>query len=87
MVLTEENFPELVEKSQEAWFIEFYAPWCGHCKNLTPTWKKLATALKGKVNVGKVDATENRELGSKFDVRGYPTLKFFPAGTYNEDNV
>jgi protein disulfide-isomerase len=37
------------------WFIKFYAPWCGHCKNLAPTWIEMAAQLKGQVNVGEVD--------------------------------
>jgi len=42
--------------------LEFYAPWCGHCKKLAPEWDKLATLLKGKVKVGKVDATVETDL-------------------------
>lgn len=37
------------------WFVEYYAPWCGHCKSLAPHWGKLATALKGRINIAKVD--------------------------------
>lgn len=57
--------------------MKFYAPWCGHCKKMEPTWDELATSLKGKVNVAKVDVTANRELGSRFDIKGFPTVKFF----------
>jgi protein disulfide-isomerase A6 len=59
--------------------VEFYAPWCGHCKNLVPEWKKAAKALKGIVNVVAVDATEAASLASKYEVKGFPTIKVFGA--------
>ena len=40
--------------------VEFYAPWCGHCKSLAPEWEKAAKALKGIVNVGAVDMTQHQ---------------------------
>jgi len=61
--LDESNFDELVMNSKDAWFIEFYAPWCGHCKNLAPHWAALGTELKKDgIKVGKVDATQNSNL-------------------------
>jgi len=44
--------------------VEFYAPWCGHCKNLEPEYKKVANALKGVVKVAALDADQHREVGS-----------------------
>ena len=78
VVLTPDNFPN-VKKSKGVWLIEFYAPWCGHCKNLTPEWKKAAKALKGVVNMGAVDADKHGALGSEFGVQGFPTIKVFGA--------
>ncbi|KAH9372466.1 hypothetical protein HPB48_011316 [Haemaphysalis longicornis] len=78
--LDESNFEELVLKSDDLWLVEFFAPWCGHCKNLAPHWAKAATELKGKVKLGAVDATVHQGLASQFDVKGYPTIKFFPGG-------
>lgn len=49
--LTDSNFEELVLKSKDLWLVEFFAPWCGHCKNLEPHWKSAASELKGKVKV------------------------------------
>ena len=55
--LTKDNFKKLVLDSDQLWFIEFFAPWCGHCKALAPAWEKAAKTLKGVVNVGAVDMT------------------------------
>lgn len=60
--------------------IEFYAPWCGHCKKLAPEWNEAATAMKGKVKFGKVDATVEKRLASRFGVQGYPTIKYWKYG-------
>ena len=61
-------------------FVEFYAPWCGHCKKLAPEWDKLAADLKdvSGLVIAKMDATANEVDG--LDIRGYPTLKFYPKG-------
>lgn len=57
--LTDENFDKTVWNSEDMWLVEFYAPWCGHCKNLAPEWAAAATELKGKVKLGALDATVN----------------------------
>ena len=55
--LTKDNFKKLVTDSDDLWLIEFYAPWCGHCKQLVPAWEESANRLKGVVKVGAVDMT------------------------------
>jgi thiol-disulfide isomerase/thioredoxin len=52
--------------------VEFYAPWCGHCKSLAPTWEELATELVGEVSVAKVDCTSNVATARRFGIRGHP---------------
>jgi len=78
--LTDSNFKKLVLQSDDMWLVEFFAPWCGHCKNLEPHWKSAAGELKGKVKLGAVDATVHQELAQQYGVRGYPTIKYFPSG-------
>ncbi|XP_028295238.1 protein disulfide-isomerase A6 [Gouania willdenowi] len=77
--LTPSNFKREVIQSDSLWLVEFYAPWCGHCKSLAPEWKKVASALKGVVKVGAVDADQHQSLGSEYSVRGFPTIKIFGA--------
>ncbi|KAF0311214.1 Protein disulfide-isomerase A6 [Amphibalanus amphitrite] len=77
--LTPSNFNREVIDSDSIWIVEFYAPWCGHCKNLVPEYKKAATALKGVVKVGAVDADQHQSLAGQFGVRGFPTIKVFGA--------
>ncbi|XP_075545993.1 protein disulfide-isomerase A6 homolog isoform X2 [Dermacentor variabilis] len=78
--LDDSNFEELVLKSDDLWLVEFFDPWCGRCKDLAPHWAKAATELKGKVKLGAVDATVHQGLAAQYDVKGYPTIKYFPAG-------
>ncbi|OIW02757.1 hypothetical protein TanjilG_29533 [Lupinus angustifolius] len=73
------NFNELVLKSKELWVVEFFAPWCGHCKKLAPEWKKAANSLKGKVKLGHVDCDAEKSLMSRFNVQGFPTILVFGA--------
>lgn len=78
--LTDSNFEKLVLKSDDLWLVEFFAPWCGHCKNLAPHWQKAATELKGKIKLGALDATVHSVTASRYGVQGYPTIKFFNKG-------
>ncbi|XP_047983335.1 protein disulfide-isomerase like 2-1-like [Salvia hispanica] len=80
VVLTSENFDEIVLDEKKDVLVEFYAPWCGHCKNLAPTYEKVATALNQEADVviANLDADKYKDLAEKYGVSGYPTLKFFP---------
>jgi len=55
-ILDDGNFDiEVAQGNERPWFVMFYAPWCGHCKRMKPTWDELGKKLAGKVNVGMLD--------------------------------
>jgi len=71
------NFDDIVKDSTKDVFVKYYAPWCGHCKSLAPKWEELGEWVKGTdVVIAKFDATANEVEG--VEIRGYPTLKFYP---------
>jgi len=82
VVLSPANFDSFISEHPIS-LVEFYAPWCGHCKELTPKWAeaaKRAKKLSPPIPLAKVDADAHREIGSKYDVTGFPTIKIFQDG-------
>ncbi|KNC52164.1 protein disulfide-isomerase tigA [Thecamonas trahens ATCC 50062] len=81
-VLTDATFDAVVNDPGKAVFVEFYAPWCGHCKNLAPTYAKLGTTFAGvkDVVIAKLDATVHSGAARKAGVSGYPTMMFYGKG-------
>lgn len=75
------NFNEIVNDAEKDVLMEFYAPWCGHCKTLAPVYEEAAQKLKKEKSVvlAKMDATAN-DVPANFDVKGFPTLYYVPKG-------
>lgn len=83
VTLTTDNFDETIKGNTRV-LVEFYAPWCGHCKALTPEYEAAAKAIAADDSIdavlAKVDATVEKDLATKYEVKGFPTLKFFTGG-------
>ena len=78
------NFDDVVLKSGKPALVEFFAPWCGHCKRLAPVFEELATSFEfatDKVSIAKVDADAEKSLGKRFGIQGFPTLKWFDGSS------
>ncbi|KAI9834940.1 MAG: hypothetical protein M1819_002663 [Sarea resinae] len=86
-IVVAHNYDEIVLDDDKDVLVEFYAPWCGHCKALAPKYEELAAlyfnnpALSKKVTVAKVDATANDVPD---EIQGFPTIKLFRAGAKAE---
>ncbi|KVI02075.1 disulfide isomerase [Cynara cardunculus var. scolymus] len=78
--LTPSNFKSKVVNSNSVVLVEFFAPWCGHCQALTPTWEKAATVLKGVATVAAIDADAHQAIAQEYGIKGFPTIKVFVPG-------
>jgi protein disulfide-isomerase A6 len=87
IVLTDDNFDDLIFNDESMWLVAFYAPWCGHCQKLLPEWVSAATQLRGTVKLAKIDATENQKMAQRYQIQGYPTIKIFAPGKGKEKTV
>ena len=77
---TDTNFDQEVLKSDIPVLVDFWAPWCGPCRMVSPLVDELAEELTGKLKVVKVNTDENQEIAVKYDIRSIPTLGIFKDG-------
>jgi thioredoxin 1 len=77
---TDTNFDQEVLKSDIPVLVDFWAPWCGPCRMVSPLVDELAEELTGKLKVVKVNTDENQEIAVKYGIRSIPTLGIFKDG-------
>jgi thioredoxin 1 len=85
--ITDANFEADVIKSNKITLVDFWAPWCGPCKQLGPLIDELSNDMTGKVEVLKCNIDDNPEAPSKYGVRGIPTLMIFKDGKLLDSKV
>ncbi len=77
---TDANFQNDVLKSDKPVVVDFWAPWCGPCRMVSPTIEELAKEYDGKVVIGKLNVDENQDVAGTFGVMSIPTVMIFKGG-------
>ncbi len=86
LAITDNNFEELLQSGKPL-VIDFWATWCGPCKQIGPFIEELASEYEGKVTVGKCDIEENDDLVGKYGIRNIPTVLFIKDGQIVDKQV
>jgi len=78
--LSDDNFETEILRSEKPALVDFWAIWCGPCRQVAPSVEALATAYKGKVVVGKLDIDKHQIVPQRYGIRSIPTLLVFKGG-------
>ena len=78
--VTDLSFEEDVLKSSQPVLVDYWAEWCGPCKQIAPILDEVSLAYQGKLQIAKMNVDENRDIPAKFNIRGIPTLMLFKDG-------
>tara|TARA_B100001029_G_C14952925_1_gene389899 strand:+ start:167 stop:493 length:327 start_codon:yes stop_codon:yes gene_type:complete len=87
MDFTDSNFDEEVIKSNKPVLVDFWAEWCGPCKQLAPTIDALAEEYNGKAKIGKVNVDNSPSTAAGYGIRSIPSLLFFKNGKVQQQMV
>ena len=78
--INDKNFGEMIKSTDKMVLVDFWAEWCGPCRQLAPALEDASNDLQDKIEVFKINIDENPETPSRFSVRGIPTILFFKNG-------
>ncbi|MGC5781291.1 thioredoxin [Methylobacterium sp. NFXW15] len=85
--VTDASFEQDVLKSAEPVVVDFWAEWCGPCRQIGPALEEIATDLQGKVKIAKVNVDENPQIAQQYGIRSIPTLLLFKNGERVDQKV
>ncbi|MGE5392899.1 MAG: thioredoxin [Candidatus Saccharibacteria bacterium] len=80
ITLTDANFDQEITASEKPILVDFWAPWCGPCKMVSPAVTEIAEEMKDKLRVAKLNVDENPQSSSKYQIFSIPSLKIFKGG-------